>query len=74
VTEPGTLLVESRPTGATVFMDGRAVGKTPLNLPGVKAGDHAVRLELAGHRQWTTSVKVAGGGPNRVGASLEKID
>jgi len=74
VAEPGTLLVESRPTGATVFMDGRVVGKTPLNLPGVKAGDHAVRLELAGHRQWTTSVKVAGGGPNRVGASLEKID
>jgi hypothetical protein len=74
VAETGTLLVESRPPGATVFMDGRAVGRTPLNVPDVKAGDHGVRLELAGHRQWTTSIKVVGGTPNRIGASLEKID
>jgi serine/threonine-protein kinase len=74
VAEVGSLLIESRPTGANVFMDGRAVGKTPANLPEVKAGDHAVRLELTGHRQWTTSFKVMGGTPNRIGASLEKID
>jgi hypothetical protein len=74
VAEVGSLLIESRPTGASVFVDGRAVGRTPLNLPDVKAGDHGVRLELAGHRQWTTSFKVMGGTPNRIGASLEKID
>jgi hypothetical protein len=70
----GSLLIESRPTGANVFVDGRAVGRTPLNVPDVKAGEHGVRLELAGHRQWTTSFKVMGGTPNRIGASLEKID
>jgi len=74
VADVGSLLIESRPTGANVFMDGRAVGRTPVNLPDVKAGDHAVRLELTGHRQWTTSFKVMGGTPNRIGASLEKID
>jgi serine/threonine protein kinase len=72
--EAGTLLVESRPTGATVFVDGRNVGRTPLTLPDVSAGDHAVRLELSGHRPWSTSVKVEGGAPQRVGGSLEKTD
>ena len=72
--EAGTLIVESRPTGAAVFLDGRAVGRTPLNLPGVKAGDHTVRLDLGEYRLWTTPIKVVGGAPNRIGASLEKID
>ena len=74
VAEAGTLIVESRPTGAAVFLDGRAVGRTPLNLPGVKAGDHTVRLDLGEYRLWTTPIKVVGGAPNRIGASLEKID
>jgi hypothetical protein len=47
VAEVGSLLIESRPAGANVFMDGRAVGRTPVNLPDVKADDHAVRLESA---------------------------
>jgi serine/threonine-protein kinase len=72
--EAGTLVIDSRPVGATVFVDGRAVGRTPLNVPGVKVGDHTIRLELAGHRQWMTSIKVVGAAPNRIGASLEKID
>jgi hypothetical protein len=74
VEDAGTLLVESRPAGATVFVDGRAVGKTPLTLSSLKVGDHAVRLDLAEHRLWTTSIKIVGGAPNRIGASLEKID
>ncbi len=69
---PGTLVVESRPEGATVFVDAKAVGRTPLTLPNVKAGDHALRLELDGFRQWTAPFKIVGGAPNRVGASLEK--
>ena len=70
----GSLLIDSRPTGATVLVDGRVVGKTPLTLPDVTAGDHGVRLELVGHRPWTGSIKVEGGTSNRVGGSLEKID
>jgi hypothetical protein len=72
--EVGALVIESRPAGANVFVDGRAVGRTPLNVPGVNAGDHVIRLELVGHRQWMTSIKVVGDVPNRIGASLEKID
>jgi serine/threonine protein kinase len=67
----GELRVESRPTNANVFVDGKLVGTTPLLIEQVEAGEHTIRLELAGHRGWTSSVRVVGGQRNRVGASLE---
>jgi serine/threonine protein kinase len=67
----GGLRVESRPTNANVFVDGKLVGTTPLLIEPVEAGEHTIRLELAGYRGWTSSVRVTGGQRNRVGASLE---
>jgi hypothetical protein len=72
--DTGMLVLDSRPSGANAFVDGRAVGKTPVSVPGVKAGDHTVRFELVGHFPWSTSINVEGGTSNRVGGSLEKID
>ena len=63
---------ESRPTGATVFIDGKRIGTTPVALPSVRAGSHAVRFELSGHRPWTASIRVVAGEKNRVAASLEQ--
>jgi hypothetical protein len=68
----GALTVISRPPGATVFLDGRQVGSTPLQLPSLDAGSHAVRLELDGYRHWSSSVRVVAAEQNRVTASLEK--
>jgi hypothetical protein len=41
-------------------------------LPEVAAGEHAVRLEHDGYRNWTSSIRVVSGEKNRVTASLEK--
>jgi hypothetical protein len=68
----GALSIDSKPTGAKVFLDGKLVGTTPLVLPQVGAGSHAVRLEQEGYRRWTSSVRVVAGEKNRVTASLEK--
>jgi hypothetical protein len=70
--ETSTLLVESRPTGATVFLNGKRVGTTPMELPTVAVGSHAVRLEMTGYRPWSSSVRVVSGEKNRVAASLEQ--
>lgn len=69
---PSTLTFASRPSGAQVFLDGVAVGRTPLTVPNVKTGSHRVRLELAGHQTWATVVNVAPGSRQRVGASLDQ--
>ncbi len=68
----GSLMVDSRPSGARVFVDNRLVGTTPMLIDAVDAGEHAVRLELEGFNPWSTSVRVAGGGRGRVSGSLEQ--
>jgi hypothetical protein len=68
----GKLAVESRPSGATVYVDGKAAGTTPVSIGDVRAGEHAVRLERDGYRRWTASVRVVAGEQNRVTASLER--
>ena len=66
------LRVESRPAGASVYLDGKLVGTTPFSLPAVTVGDHAVRLELNGYKRWSSSVKISATDTNRVTASLER--
>jgi hypothetical protein len=67
----GSLYVDSRPRGATVFVDGRSIGQTPVMLPNVPAGAHVVRIELTGKKPWTSSTRVASGETARVTGSLE---
>jgi serine/threonine-protein kinase len=68
----GTLIVESRPAGARVFLDGKPIGTTPLTARDVPAGAHAVWLERDGYRRWTASIRVVTGERARVAASLER--
>jgi hypothetical protein len=68
----GSLFVDSRPQGATVLLDGKAVGKTPLRLGSIPIGTHVVRLELAGHRSWTSTARIVANEEKRVTGSLEE--
>ena len=69
----GTIYVDSLPRGARVLIDGRQVGTTPASIPEIAIGSHVIRLELADHRAWTTSTRVAAGEETRVRGSLERI-
>jgi serine/threonine-protein kinase len=68
----GLLVVESRPAGARVFINGRLVGTTPLELPAVPAGEQAVHLERDGYRRWASAVRIVPSERNRVAASLDR--
>jgi len=68
----GVLAVDSRPTGAKVFLDDKLIGTTPLMVPSVTAGDHAVRFELDGYRHWSSSIRIVAAESQRVTASLER--
>jgi hypothetical protein len=69
---PGGLMVESRPSGALVYVDGRLAGTTPLAIESVAAGDHSIALASDGYQRWVGSVRVATGERARVTASLER--
>jgi hypothetical protein len=54
----GQLLVASDPSGARVTVDGQAYGLTPVTIPDVAAGQHAVSLSTeAGTVQRTVAVQ-----------------
>jgi hypothetical protein len=69
----GSIYVDSRPRGARVLIDGKAIGATPISVPDIRIGAHVVRLELDDHRPWTTSTRVTAGETIRVTGSLERI-
>ena len=50
----------------------RVIGTTPLQIPNVEPGAHQVRLELPGHRPWSTTTSLVAGQSVRVAASLEE--
>ncbi|MDI7260480.1 MAG: protein kinase [Thermodesulfobacteriota bacterium] len=52
-----SLIVESTPTGAQVFVDGMLKGKTPIKL-GLPVGKHDVRVTLSGYQDWKTQVQL----------------
>ena len=66
----GSIVIDSRPSGATVIVDGRMVGVTPVTLT-VPAGLHTVRMERSGYRAVSTRVEVKAGEKTRVAARLE---
>ncbi len=53
---PPTVKIQSIPAGATVRVDGRVIGKTPIESAQIFPGRHFVRLELAGHAPWTAEL------------------
>jgi hypothetical protein len=68
----GSLSIESRPAGATVFFNNQRMGQTPLALNDLPVGPGTVRLELEGYRSWSSTVAVTAGTRSRVAASLER--
>ena len=68
----GRLSVDSRPVGARVFLDNKQIGVTPMAMPSIRAGEHAIRLERDGYRHWTSTVRIVAGEQNRVTASLDR--
>jgi PEGA domain-containing protein len=63
VTRPArcSLVVDSSPAGASVYVDGRLAGETPLTLPAIAAGLHRVRVVRLGYLENSRLVTVKSG-------------
>lgn len=69
-TSPGSLEVATTPGGASVLLDGKAMGTTPLSLAAVAVGSHTLRLERAGHDPVERQLEVEPGGEVRLDVPL----
>jgi hypothetical protein len=66
----GALMMNSKPEGAMVFINGEPVGSTPLVLKGLPVGSRAVRIEAEGYQPWSASVRVTANQQTQVMAAL----
>jgi archaellum component FlaG (FlaF/FlaG flagellin family) len=68
----GTIQVNSNPSGADVFVDGRFVGTTPVNY-GARAGSREVLIELSGYETFSRVVNLGGGSTATISTDLLAI-
>ena len=66
----GTLSITSVPSGASVSINGKPAGKTPLRLPGQRAGSMAVQVAHDGFERWSAAVLVPADQLTQVTANL----
>jgi len=69
--QKGKLLVTARPDGATIEIDGKAVGASHWEGP-VDAGTHQVVVKKQGYYTWSYDVEVPKGGERPVTATLNE--
>lgn len=66
----GSLNVESTPIGATIYIDGKEIGKTPRYINEVLIGQRALRLMKEGYEEYSETVTITKGERKQVKATL----
>jgi beta propeller repeat protein len=56
--DKGTLMINSLPEGARVYVDGYYAGISPINVTGLAPGQHNVRLMKRGYSDYTLNMEV----------------
>jgi len=61
VGESARLQIDADVEGAAVYLDGRHLGQTPLDLPSLPSGLHRLRVELQGYATFDGELSLEGG-------------
>jgi TonB family protein len=69
----GAADVLSTPSGASVSVDGRPVGRTPLSSLKLRPGPRQIEVALDDHETWTGSVDVVAGETGRIEVRLQAL-
>lgn len=74
-TPTGTLVVDSQPAGASIFIDGKDSNqKTPATIDSLEAKKYEVALSLEGYEPWKRELDVAAEKTATAQATLTKIE
>lgn len=66
----GIISITSNPAGCSILIDGKNIGKTPMNL-NKYAGTYTIVFELKGFKSQTKSAKVISGKTTKINVELE---
>ena len=70
----GSLMVESEPISATIFIDGKEVGESPKLIKEILIGQHNIRLTKPNHTDYSETITIAKGERKQVRATLAKAE
>ena len=71
--DTGTLQITSVPQGATVMLDGKEVGATPIKLDNIKVGEHKIALSLKDYQEYRKDIRISPDETLKVEASLRRV-
>src|SRR5262245_10901617 len=69
----GALSIVSDPDGAAAYVDGRFAGATPVNVVGIVAGAHNVRIVKSGYLENSRILNVVAGQPTQLKVKLTRL-
>lgn len=69
----GDIAVNSDPSGATVYLDDKKMGATPITLRDIVKGSHQLRLTLDGFDTWEKDIEIFPLKRSELTAELESI-
>ncbi len=57
----GSIRIESKPSMAKIYLDGKEVGITTETITGLEPGKYTVEVRMDGYEVWSKNVEVEGG-------------
>ena len=68
----GKLAISSTPLMADVTLDGKPVGRTPIDIPNLLVGSHTVKISKSGYADNTQTITISEGKTTTVSPTLTK--
>jgi len=69
----GSISIISNPSGATVYLNGAYMGKTPLSLDNVISKSHIITVKKTGYNDKTLRLSLSAGGAENLDVLLESL-
>lgn len=70
---PASLSINSDPAGASVYINGKSEGKTPLSRDSLTIARYSLMLKLAGYQDWHDAGYMVNPGQNEVNIKMEPV-
>jgi formylglycine-generating enzyme required for sulfatase activity len=70
----GSLVVQTRPTGIMVHLDGKPVGTSPCSVNGLSPGSHKLSIIKEGYENWGRTVVIESGQNSIVNIELKGLE
>jgi hypothetical protein len=70
----GSLIVDSQPSGANIYFNGKYRGTAPLTISDIWPGSYTITAEMSGYHSYSTTATVSSGTRSNVYCTLSPLD